>query len=99
MNLQDISNIYQKNLITFFNDEKVIELIYKEQFGSKNYDENREYYLKKYKDIINNTVFIPYITLEHLDNFLINKQKNYAKNFMVFFYKNIFFAIFDIFLQ
>ena len=82
MNLQDISNIYQKNLITFFNDEKVIELIYKEQFGSKNYDENREYYLKKYKDIINNTVFIPYITLEHLDNFLINKQKNYAKNFL-----------------
>ena len=33
MNLEDISNKHLKNLNSFFRDDKVIEYIYKEQFG------------------------------------------------------------------
>lgn len=77
MNLADISNIYQENLNSFFRNKKVIELIYKEQFGSDNYQENADLYQKKYNDIMDNTVFVPYITLQDLDNFLINSQMNY----------------------
>lgn len=76
MNLGDISNIYKENLESFFSNEKVIELIYKEQFGSENYEKNKEEYHKKFNQIMDNTVFMPYITLNDLDDLLLNTQKS-----------------------
>ena len=78
MDLGDISNIYQENLNSFFRDEKVIELIYKEQFGSENYEENKEFYLEKFKNIMDNTLFIPYITLTDLDRILMQIQNSHG---------------------
>lgn len=83
MNLGDISNIYQENLNSFFRNEKVIELIYKEQFGSEKYDENKELYHENFKNIIDNTLFVPYIRLEDLDRILkqlrLSNGDNYVK--------------------
>lgn len=77
-NLGDISNIYQENLNSFFRNDSIIKLIYEEQFGSDNYQENYELYQKKYNEIMDNTVFIPYITLQDLDDFLMDSQRNYV---------------------
>ena len=79
MNLGDISNIYQENLNSFFRNEKVIELIYKEQFGSEKYDENKELYHENFENIIDNTLFVPYIRLEDLDKILSIYGNEYAK--------------------
>ena len=35
MHLKDISEKYQENLVSFFNNDKVIDFIYKEQYGEK----------------------------------------------------------------
>ena len=79
MNLGDISNIYQENLNSFFRNEKVIELIYKEQFGSEKYSENKKNYHENFKNIIDNTLFVPYIRLEDLDKILSIYGNEYAK--------------------
>lgn len=92
MDLADISNIYQENLNSFFRNDKVIELIYKEQFGDENYneknykdndsDEIRNSYHDKFKEILDNTIFIPYITLADLDNILIQQRKLYGDKYL-----------------
>ena len=82
MELADISNKYQENLNSFFRNKEVIDLIYTEQFGSDNYNaKTREKYLEKYNSIINNTIFMPYITLDDLDNMLIQQRKLYGDNY------------------
>ena len=83
MDLGDISNIYKENLNSFFRNEEVIDLIYTEQFGSDNYnDETKKDYLEKYNSIIDNTLFIPYITLDDLDNMLIQQRELYGDNYI-----------------
>lgn len=86
MNLGDISNIYKENLNSFFRNPKVIDLIYEEQFGSHNYDKSkdkiRNQYLEKYNSILDNTLFIPYITLDDLDNMLIQQRKLYGDKYI-----------------
>lgn len=92
MNLEDISNKHLKNLNSFFRDDKVIEYIYKEQFGEKNYNDNNYYidgdaavhnhYHDKFNEILDNTIFIPYITLDHLDNMLINAQRTFGRVYL-----------------
>ena len=75
MNLKNISDMYQKNLVEFFSNEKVIDFIYEEQYGKENYAQNKEKCKKEYKDILDNTIFVPYITIEHLET-LINSAKS-----------------------
>ncbi|MBO4292817.1 MAG: hypothetical protein J5881_00265 [Clostridia bacterium] len=83
MDLGDISNIYKENLNSFFRNEEVIDLIYTEQFGSDNYnDETKKDYLEKYNSIIDNTLFIPYITLDDLDNMLIQQRNLYGDKYL-----------------
>ena len=47
MSLEDISNIYQKSLNSFFRNKQIINLIYTEQFGKK-YTDYEEELKKKY---------------------------------------------------
>lgn len=83
MDLGDISNIYKENLNSFFRNEEVIDLIYTEQFGSDNYNnETKKDYLEKYNSILDNTLFIPYITLDDLDNMLIQQRELYGDNYI-----------------
>ena len=82
MNLQDISSLYEENLINFFNNEKIIELIYKEQYGDKEFNAHKDKYINEYTNIMNNTIFIPYITLEHLENFILSTQQKYGENYI-----------------
>ena len=95
MNLEDISNIYQKSLNSFFRNKQIINLIYTEQFGKKytDYEEElkkkygEEYfkhdvYYKEYMHILDNTVFIPYITLKDLDRMLINERASFVSKYL-----------------
>ena len=82
MNLEDISEEYQKSLVSFFNNEKVIEHIYKEQYGEDDYKLHEDEYKKQYKEILDNTVFIPYITLEDVERFLRTNVDKYGENFV-----------------
>ena len=45
-------------------------------------------YNEQYKEIIENTVVIPYITLEHLENVLVSIGKTYGKEYVEENYKN-----------
>ena len=71
--LEEISEKYQSELVNFFSDEQVIDYIYNEQYGSTYYSKNRHKCLCEYKDIMDNTVFIPYIRLEDFEMFLISR--------------------------
>ena len=82
MNLKDISEKYQENLVNFFNNDKVIDFIYKEQYGEKNYEENKEICRKEYKNIIDNTVFVPYITLQHLEDFIKSAENKHGQKYV-----------------
>ncbi len=95
MSLEDISNIYQKSLNSFFRNKQIINLIYTEQFGKKytDYEEElkkkygEEYfkhdiYYKEYMHILDNTVFIPYITLKDLDRMLINERASFVSKYL-----------------
>ena len=82
MNLKDISEKYQENLVSFFNNDKVIDFIYKEQYGEKNYEENKEICRKEYKNIIDNTVFVPYITLQHLEDFIKSAENKHGQKYV-----------------
>ena len=82
MNLQDISDVYQKNLMDFFSKEEVVECIYKEQYGEENYKNNKEKYHEEYKKILENTVFIPYVTLEHLQKFITANKDKYGEQYI-----------------
>lgn len=79
MNLGDISERYQKNLMEFFNDDRIIEYIYIEQYGEENYIENKEKYHEEFKEIMANTVFIPYITLEHFEQYIQSIKRTIKK--------------------
>lgn len=72
MDLGSISDIYKENLKNFFNDERIIKLIYEEQFGKEYYKNNSKKCQDKYEEIMKNTVFVPYITMEHLEDFLVS---------------------------
>lgn len=74
MNLEDISEIYQKNLIEFFSNEKVMDIICEEQYGFEEYELHKEEYEKRYMDVLKNTVFVPYTTLEGLETFLVYRE-------------------------
>lgn len=78
MELKSISEEYQKNLDSFFRDDTVIDIIYEEQYGKANYNKKKEAYKKEYTNIMNNTIFIPYITLAHLENFIKSARKKYG---------------------
>lgn len=82
MNLEDISNIYQEELKNFFRNEKVIELIYKKQFGTDAYDENKADYINRFNNIMANTVFMPFIRLKDLDNMLIHLRISHNDDYM-----------------
>lgn len=82
MNLDEISEKYQQNLIKFFDDDKVMEYIYTEQYGYDDYVSHKDEYTKQYRKILENTVFIPYITLEDLDNFIDTTKKNKGEKFV-----------------
>lgn len=82
MNLEDISEEYQKSLVSFYNDDRIIDHIYKEQYGEENYNLHKDEYRKQYREILDNTVFVPYITLESLELFLALNQKKYGENYV-----------------
>ena len=82
MKLQDISDIYEKNLKDFFRNEKVIECIYTEQYGEENYKKNKEKYHLAYNEILDNTMFIPYITLDHLREYINSVRIKYGKSYV-----------------
>lgn len=92
--LEGISSKHQEELVNFFKDDKVIEYIYKEQFGEENYNAKDNFYVSykdrklhhkyhdKFEKILETTVFIPYITLDNLDDMLINAQKTYGRFYL-----------------
>lgn len=82
MTLKDISSKYQDNLIQFFSDEKIIEQIYKEQYGLEDYLANKDFYNSSYKNILNNTLFIPYITQQHLENYINSYIEKYSNDYV-----------------
>ena len=82
MTLKDISSKYQDNLIQFFSDEKIIEQIYKEQYGLEDYLANKDFYNSSYKNILNNTLFIPYITQQHLENYINSYIEKYGNDYV-----------------
>lgn len=92
MNLEDISNKHQKDLNKFFRNAKVIEYIYKEQFGEQDYNNKNYYkdgdktvynkYHDKFNEILDNTIFVPYITLDNLDDMLINAQETFGRVYL-----------------
>lgn len=82
MDLDSISNEYKKNLDNFFNNEEVIRLIYEEQYGTDYYKNNANECKKKFKEIMENTVFVPYITMDHLDKFLILARDSFGRKYL-----------------
>lgn len=88
MELEDISKKYKENIENFLKNKEVIEQIYKEQYGEEEYNKNKDMYNEQYKEIIENTVVIPYITLEHLENVLVSIGKTYGKEYVEENYKN-----------
>ena len=82
MDLSNISNIYKENLENFFKNEKIIEIIYKEQYGEKNYNNNKEKYQKDFREIMNNTVFIPYITIDHFEDFIASTRQQFGDEYI-----------------
>ena len=82
MQLEDIAKRYRDNLRSFFSDETVIEQIYKEQYGKENYTANSGAYKEQYRYILDNTVFVPYITIEHLQQFLGQMSFKYGKEYL-----------------
>ena len=55
-----------------------LNLISEEQYGKESYQEQKAEFTQRYKDIMKNTVFIPYITLEHLEKFIIFIKLKYG---------------------
>lgn len=82
MNLDDISEKYQKNLISFFYDERIIDHIYKEQYGEESYKIHKDEYRKQYEDIMKNTVFMPYVSLRDLARFLLYNKGLYGADYV-----------------
>lgn len=82
MTLKDISSKYQENLYQFFSDEKIIELIYKEQYGEKEYIDNKDFYNSTFKKILKDIVFVPYITSEHLEDYINSYKSKYGEKYV-----------------
>ena len=78
MELGDITRKYSENLNDFFANSGVIDIIGEEQYGKESYQEQKAEFTQRYKDIMKNTVFIPYITLEHLEKFIIFIKLKYG---------------------
>ena len=81
MDLKEISKKYQENLIQFFNNDQVIDIIYEEQYG-KHYAENKEKCKEEYKHLLNSTIFVPYITIEHLQNYIDSYKMIYGEDYV-----------------
>lgn len=70
VDLISISTEYKNNLDNYFKNEDVIEIIYRKQYGDAYYEKNKNKCKENFEEIMKNTVFIPYITMEHLEEFL-----------------------------
>lgn len=82
MDLEHISQEYQQGLIKFFNNKKVIDFIYEEQYGKDYYNRNKESCIKQYEQIMKNTLFVPYITMEDLGDFLARTREERGDYFL-----------------
>lgn len=89
MDFKYIVNQYKNNLATIFSNEQVIESIYKEQYGEKTYLENKEEYNNRYKEIMSKTMFVPYITLEHLQNLVKDIRYKYGEKYLLENFKEL----------
>ena len=79
--------IYKENLKSFFNNIEIIKLIYNEQFGTSYYEEKKEDCQLKFENIMNNTVFVPYYTMEQLEDFLILVRDSFGRKYISENYK------------
>lgn len=79
MELGDIAKKYSENLKAFFANSRVIDIIGEEQYGKESYQGQKAECTQRYNDIMTNTVFIPYITLEHLEKFIVFIKLKYGK--------------------
>lgn len=82
MDLNSISNKYKINLEKFFNNDDVIEIIYRKQYGDEYYEANENECKQNFKEIMKNTVFVPYITMEHLEGFLVSIREEHGDQYL-----------------
>lgn len=83
VDLISISNKYKNNLENFFKNEDVIEIIYRKQYGDTYYEMHKNECKKNFEEIMKNTVFIPYITMEHLEEFLFSIRLTQGDQYLV----------------
>lgn len=83
VDLISISTEYKNNLDNFFKNEDVIEIIYRKQFGDAYYEKNKATCQKNFEEIMKNTVFIPYVTMEHLEEFLFSIRLTQGDQYLI----------------
>jgi len=83
VDLISISTECKNNLDNFFKNEDVIEIIYRKQYGDAYYEKNKATCKKNFEEIMKNTVFIPYVTMEHLEEFLFSIRLTQGDQYLI----------------